>query len=57
MRFAPAFFLSPAYGLGLALIASGCGRDAPPPPPAPQVTVATVIDREINEWPLEPARP
>ncbi|MBA2564024.1 MAG: efflux RND transporter periplasmic adaptor subunit [Gemmatimonadetes bacterium] len=53
MRFAPALRLSPACRFGLtliALIASGCGGDAPPPPPAPQVTVATVIGREINEW-------
>ena len=27
-----------------------CGREAPPPPPPPQVTVAAVLEREIQEW-------
>ena len=35
----------------LAIVAlAACGRGDPPPPPPPQVTVATVLEREINEW-------
>jgi len=34
----------------LGLISSACGRGAPPPPPAPGVTVAAVVQRDVNEW-------
>jgi RND family efflux transporter MFP subunit len=36
--------------LAAGFFAAACGRQAPPPPPPPQVTVAPVIEREINEW-------
>jgi multidrug efflux system membrane fusion protein len=42
----PAAALAPALALALA----ACGRGDPPPPPPPQVTVAAVLEREINEW-------
>jgi multidrug efflux system membrane fusion protein len=33
-----------------ATLFAACGQDAPPAPPPPQVTVAAVIEQEINEW-------
>jgi membrane fusion protein, multidrug efflux system len=27
-----------------------CASDPPPPPPPPPITVADVVEREINEW-------
>jgi RND family efflux transporter MFP subunit len=43
---------SAARRLALAplLLLAACGRDAPPPPPPPEVTVAAVIERDINDW-------
>jgi len=34
----------------LGLVTAGCGGGAPPPPPAPGVTVAPVLERDINDW-------
>jgi RND family efflux transporter MFP subunit len=34
----------------LGLITAACGGGAPPPPPAPGVTVAPVLERDINDW-------
>jgi RND family efflux transporter MFP subunit len=34
----------------LGLISSACDRGAPPPPPPPGVTVAPVVERDINDW-------
>ncbi|MEW6354055.1 MAG: efflux RND transporter periplasmic adaptor subunit [Pseudomonadota bacterium] len=45
---------SPRIAALLVLLAlSACQRGAPPPqgpPPAPEVSVAAVIEREVNEW-------
>jgi RND family efflux transporter MFP subunit len=34
----------------LALLAAACGEQTPPAPPPPAVTVATVREREVQEW-------
>jgi multidrug efflux system membrane fusion protein len=39
-----------AAALAPALALGACGRGDPPAPPPPQVTVAAVLEREINEW-------
>jgi multidrug efflux system membrane fusion protein len=39
-----------AAALAPALALAACGRGDPPVPPPPQVTVAAVLEREINEW-------
>lgn len=39
-----------AAALAPALALAACGRGDPPAPPPPQVTVAAVLEREINEW-------
>jgi multidrug efflux system membrane fusion protein len=39
-----------AAALAAALALAACGRGDPPAPPPPQVTVAAVLEREINEW-------
>jgi multidrug efflux system membrane fusion protein len=39
--------------IGCAVVLSACGKpeaQAPQVPPAPQVSVASVIEREVNEW-------
>ena len=33
-----------------SLFAVACGQGAPPAPPPPEVTVATVVEREIADW-------
>jgi multidrug efflux system membrane fusion protein len=38
-----------AIGL-VALLAAACGEQTPPAPPPPPVTVATVSEREVQEW-------
>lgn len=37
-------------GLVLLALAGACAAPPPPPPGTPQVTVAPVLEREINEW-------
>ena len=36
--------------LGLTLFLAGCGAKSADPPPPPAVTVAPVLERDINEW-------
>jgi RND family efflux transporter MFP subunit len=33
-----------------AALLGACASDPPPPPPPPPITVADVVEREINEW-------
>jgi RND family efflux transporter MFP subunit len=39
-----------AAAILFGLISSACGGGAPPPPPPPGVTVATVVQRDVNDW-------
>jgi RND family efflux transporter MFP subunit len=34
----------------LAATLAACGRDAPPAPPPPQVSVATVVEKDVADW-------
>jgi RND family efflux transporter MFP subunit len=39
-----------ASAVVLGIVIAACGRGAPPPPPPPGVTVAPVLEREVNDW-------
>src|SRR5688500_1105299 len=49
-RRAGPFSPAPLWWLIVGLLAVACGRGAPEAPPPPEVTVAPVIEREINDW-------
>jgi RND family efflux transporter MFP subunit len=42
--------LSPVGPIWLTMALAGCSAKPPDPPPPPAVTVAPVLDRDINEW-------
>jgi len=42
--------VSAGMAVVLGLISAACGGGAPPPPPPPGVTVAPVLERDINDW-------